>query len=217
VSYKGEAREIPKPRAGVKIEDQVEAFPKPIIADEIHIRPKEKEKKKEDIAGGKAKELKRKITWQEIAWLAAKITCGIVVFIFLLPLLYLLFRLLRISFSRDAIKRTDQIYQASLYRFHMAGIERDVETPLEYATTKVDPILQSGFGNFMRIYLRLKYSKANLRPEDTTVINQFAEAVGSSIRKKFGVFRIILNYFNILLALRYFQQPEKSEHEIPQL
>jgi transglutaminase-like putative cysteine protease len=217
VSYKDEARNIPKPRSGVSIEEQVNAFPVPVIADEIHIRPREKEKKKDEVSGKKTNELEKKITWQEVAWIAAKGIGGIVVFLFLLPLLYLLYRLLRLSFARDAAAKADQIYQSALYRLHMAGFERGNETPLEYARTKVDPVLQAGFTEFMRIYLRMKYANGNLRPEDINVIDHFMKTTGSSIRKKKGFFRSAINYFNILLALRYFQKPEKTDHENPPL
>jgi transglutaminase-like putative cysteine protease len=216
VSYKSEDKTIPKPRSGVAIENQVEGFPSPIIADEIHIRPKEKEKKNDETAG-KGKQVEKKRTWKEIALLAAKVLGGVIVFILLLPFLYLLYRLLSIVAARNPVKRADQIYLAALYRFHMGGIERDNETPLEYAVMKVDPALQAGFAEFMRIYLRLKYANGSFRAGDEVTINTFAKNVGASIRKKNGLFRTIINYFNLLLALRYFQQPEKTEYETPQL
>jgi protein-glutamine gamma-glutamyltransferase len=215
VSYKDEAKVIPKPRAGVRIEEQIEAFPSPIVADEIHIRPKQKEKKKEETGGKAVAEEEKKMTWEEIAWLAATVTGGIIILLFLLPALYLMYRIVLMSFTRDPQRKADQVYRASLYRFHMAGIERDMETPLEYATTKVDPQLGTGFEDFMRVYLRLKYANASLRPEDSRMIDDFAGTVGPSIRRRKGFFRTFFRYFNLLLALRYFQQPEKTDHETP--
>jgi protein-glutamine gamma-glutamyltransferase len=219
VSYKDEVKKIPQPRNGVAIEQQVEGFPSPIIADEIHIRPREKEKeKKED--EGKAKELKqkeKKITWQEIAWMAAKGVGSLLILLFLLPLLYLAYRLLRINFANDPNKKADQVYRAALYRFHMAGVERENETPLDYAQTKIDPAFNSGFEEFMRMYLRLKYANGSLRDGDTEIIDRFAKQVGPSIRKKNGFFRSTINYFNLLVASRYFQQPEKTNFETTSL
>jgi hypothetical protein len=216
VSYKDDAKKYPTPRAGASIDDQVEAFPSPLIADEIHIRVKPKEKKN-DANAKKSKQEEKKLTWQEIALLASKVLGAVVVLIFLLPLLYLLYRLLRISFARSTNGKTDQVYQATLYRFHMAGIERITETPLEYAATKVDPQLHAGFQDFMRIYLRLKYSSGVLRADDPEKINQFAKSVGPSIRKNKGIFKTAINYLNIALALRYFQQPDKTDYETPSI
>ncbi|PZR35660.1 MAG: hypothetical protein DI538_14865 [Azospira oryzae] len=217
VSYKDESKVIPKPKAGVALESQVEAFPSPIIADEIHIRPKPKDKKKEDTAKGTLKEEEKKTDWNTIGWLAAKSIGGIIVLIFLLPLFYLLYRVIRVALAKEGAAKADQVYRAALYRFHMAGLERELETPLEYARTKVDPQLNAGFEHFMRTYLRMKYANGSLQEEDTHVIQQLAQRTGASIRRKNGFLRSTINYFNLFLALRYFQQPEKTDYETPSL
>jgi protein-glutamine gamma-glutamyltransferase len=214
VSYKDEAKRIPPPQAGIAIEQQVENFPSPIIADEIHIRPKAKEKKPEEGNGRPTKQQKKKMTWQEMAWMAGKATVGLIVFIFLLPLLYLLYRLARIALAKDANAKADQVYRAALYRFHIAGFEREAETPLSYAETKIDPALNIGFANFMRMYLRLKYSNGVLREGDDKIINQLATEIGSAVRKKHGILKSIINYFNIFRASRFFQNPMPTETEI---
>ncbi len=212
VSYKDDAKKIPQPRPGVSIETQVGGFPSPIIADEIHIHGKEKEKKKNDASKKGLKADERKITWQEMAWMAAKISSGIILLLLLFPLLYLLYRLMGVAFTRDS-KKADQVYRAALYRLHMAGLERETETPLEYAMTKVDPSLSTGLAEFMRTYLRLKYAGGNLRPEDHEVITRFSNGVGPAIRRKMGIVQTALNYLNVLRAIRYFQQPESTDHE----
>lgn len=214
VSYKDEAKKIPQPRAGVAIETQVEGFPSPIIADEIHIHKKEIEKKKDDKGGKAVKAEEKRLTWQEVAWIAAKVSSGIILLLLLFPLLYLLYRLMRVSFAPKGTTKADQVYLVALYRFHMAGIERETETPLEYAQNKVDPALSTNFEEFMRMYLRLKYAQGNLKAEDYDTISQFANNAGPAIRRKNGFFKTTLNYFNLLRAFRYFQQPESiNENE----
>ncbi|MCX8489604.1 MAG: transglutaminase domain-containing protein, partial [Cyclobacteriaceae bacterium] len=184
VSYKDEAKKIPTPRAGVSIENQVTDFPNPIIADEIHIRVKEKNKKKEGTGKKTTLAEAKKLTWQEIIWIAGKVLIGLLIFILLMPFLYLLYCLLRISISGSVIAKANHVYRAALYRFHIAGLEREDETPLEYAQHKVDPTLSAGFEEFMRVYLRLKYANGNMRDGDEQIINHFAKNIGSSIRKK---------------------------------
>jgi len=212
VSYKDEAKIVPQPRAGVSIERQVDAFPSPIIADEIHIRPKKKDKKDDNTGKKNLKKEEKKMTWQEIAWLSGKIAGGLLLLILLLPLIYLLYRMVRIAMARTPNEKADMLYQAALYRFHVAGLERAYETPLEFAQTRVDPTLDCGFEEFMLMYLRLKYSNGNVRPEDQEIINRFAKATGSSIRKKYGFFKAGLNYFNLFRASRFFQQPINTEN-----
>lgn len=213
VSYKDEAKRVPVPQRGVAIEAQVENFPSPIIADEIHIRPKAKEKKPEEGNARLTQKQEKKMTWQEMASIVGKFFVGLLLLILLLPLLYLVYRLTRIALSRDATAKADQVYRAALYRFHMAGFERQVETPLEYAEKTIDPNLEVGFSDFMRMYLRLKYSNGEVRAGDAEILRQFANNVGASIRAKNGVIKSILNYVNILRAARYFQTPISSEPE----
>ncbi|CAN5472660.1 hypothetical protein BH09BAC3_BH09BAC3_34250 [soil metagenome] len=211
ISYKDESKFIPKPKNGVGIESQVEDFPKPIIADEIHIKPKPKKEKKDAVKNDFQKKLEKSMTWKEILVLAAEIVTSIIVFIFLVPLFYLLYLLIRLALARDPAAKADAIYQLALYKFHMAGMERGNETPLDYARTKVDPAFHTRFEEFMRVYLRLKYAKGTLRDDDAHIINHFASAAGPSVRKSKGTGKVILNYFNLALASRYFLQSEYNE------
>jgi hypothetical protein len=211
VSYKDESKNLPKPMAGVAIEKQIERFPSPIIADEIHIRPHEKEKEKPEVSGRSTKPEEKKMTWQEIAWIAGISVGGLIIFIFLLPILYLLYRLARIVLAGNNEAKADQIYFTLLYRLHMAGFEREGETPLEYATNTIDPKLHVDFSDFMRRYLRLKYSNSSLNDEDKEMMTQLNSSVGGALRKQVGVGRVIINYANIFLALRYFQKPINTD------
>jgi hypothetical protein len=49
------------------------------------------------------------------------------------------------------------------------------------------------------------------------VIQEFQKTAGPSVRKKMGFFKTALRYFNLMLAWRYFQQPEKTDQETPSL
>jgi hypothetical protein len=214
VSYKDEARQVPELRKGAPIDPQVAAFPAPIIADEIHIRRPEEKKKEEEGKGNSLlnEETKKKLTFEEVAWMAAKVTGTLALIILLAPLLYLMYRMLRQGFSQGA-SRADQVYRAALYRLHMAGLEREAETPLEYARRTVDPQLQAGFETFMLTYLRLKYSGQTMRPEDNKAVDSFARSLATAIRRKTGMVAGVLNYFNLVRALRYFQQPVYSPEQ----
>jgi hypothetical protein len=138
---------------------------------------------------------------------------GLLVFIFLLPLLFLIYCLLRITLSKSTTSKADHVYRAALYRFHMAGLEREAETPLEYAQQKVDPATSAGFESFMHLYLRLKYSNGEVQDGDVEQVNRFNKNIGSSIDKKFGFINTTLNYFNVLRASRYIQPPQKFDYE----
>ncbi len=213
VSYLDEAKKIPAPRRGVTIETQVEGFPKPIIADEIHIKSREIDKKKDDSKKNQLKPEEKGMSWQEILLFAGKSLGSLIVFIFLLPLLYLLYLMLRAKLANRPTAKADGVYREALYRFHMAGLERGGETPLEYAQIKADPVFHASFAEFMKVYLRLKYGNGAMLAGDQETILQFARAMGKGIRTKTGIFRMAINYFNLMLASRYFMKPEGTESE----
>ncbi len=214
VSYKDDSKQIPIPKAGAAIEQQLQGFPSPIIADEIHIQPKAKDKQKKDSGKKKSKKNEKQITAKEILLAAAKIGGGVMLFVLLLPLLYLVYRLIKIALARDPNAKADQIYRAALYRFHMSGLERETETPLDYASTRVDPILSTNFEAFMRTYLRLKYSNGNLREGDQQLISSFDKSISASIRNKIGIFKSAVNYFNVFRASRFFQTPNQDNQSL---
>ena len=188
----------------------MEDFPKPIVADEIHIKSREKNVPKEDQGKSKPKPEEKGMTLEEIFLLAGKSIGGILIFILLLPLLYLLYLILRTTLARDSKSKADGIYREALYRFHMAGLERSGETPLQYAKSKADPALEVGFTEFMNVYLRLKYGNGSLKAGDDDTINRFAQSMRPAVRKKTGIIKMALCYFNILRASRYFMKPEEE-------
>jgi len=213
VSYKDEARTIPRFREGVSIDIQEEGFPKPIIADEIHIRGKEKEKEKEANGKGIVEEEEKKTDWNKLIWTAVKGLASMILLVILLPLLYLLYRIAKAGMTSSVPSRADEVYRMALYRFHMAGMEREGETPMEYAQTKIDPAFGTEFETFMQLYLRMKYSRSTAVPEDMQRINKFASTIGPSIHGRIGFGRTLMQYFNLALAYRYFLQPQSTDHE----
>jgi hypothetical protein len=78
----------------------------------------------------------------------------------------------------------------------------------------VDPALASNFEEFMRMYLRLKYSNGTVREGDQQLINNFAKSIGASIRSKIGIVKRIGNYFNIFRASRFFQTPNQDNQSL---
>jgi hypothetical protein len=153
------------------------------------------------------------MTAKEVLVLAAKILGGTILVVLLLPFLFFVYLMLRLALTNETKAKADRAYQAALYRFHMAGVEREGETPLDYARVKVDPVFQAGFAGFMNVYLRLKYGSNTLREGDKEVIDRFTAAVGPAIRRSKGFFKTFVHYFDILLAARYFQKPDSNDFE----
>ena len=63
----------------------------------------------------------------------------------------------------------------------------------------------------MKVYLRLKYGREQVIDGDAKIIDDFAGSYGKAIISKEGFFRVAINYFNVLLASRYFLAVENAE------
>lgn len=214
VSYDDAAKVVPLPNPNLSMEAQLENFPKPIIADEIHIKVREEDRKKEEEKKKQQQKAKQKeLTWGQILIRFAIVLGGIIVLIFLIPAFWFLWLLMRCKFANEPKKKADRVYRFGLYHFHMAGLEREHETPLQYATNKVDPSLRTQFTNFMQVYLRLKYANGQLMEGDVETVSAFGKSIRPAARKKIGFFKMIWNYLNIFRANRYFRRPEETKQE----
>ncbi|HET6991162.1 MAG TPA: transglutaminase-like domain-containing protein, partial [Bacteroidia bacterium] len=214
VSYDDAAKQVPQPRTGMSMEAQLEGFPKPIIADEIHIKVREEDRKKEEAKKKLVQKANGKeMTWGEILLRVLYIILGIIILIFLIPGFWLIWLGMRFRSSKDPLTKADRAYRLGLYHFHMAGVERDHETPLHYAMTKADPMFGNNFTGFMQVYLRLKYADKQILPGDNEIISAFGKSVRPSARKKIGFFRMLGHYLNIFRAQRFFRKPEENEND----
>ncbi|MCU0418495.1 MAG: transglutaminase domain-containing protein [Cyclobacteriaceae bacterium] len=211
VSYKDEAKKLPPRMRGVPIEEQVRRFPSPILADEIHIKPKPQPQKEDNNGRGLVRHEKKGPTWKEIAWVAAVSIGSLLTVLIFLPLLFLLWGLLRVALARDVASRADRVYQSTWYRLHMAGFERHGQTPLQYAEREIDPRLATGLADFMRMYLRLKYAGGSVREGDDRVVQALQKTLGNALHRHHGFFNILIRYFNLPRAWRFVQTKSRSE------
>ncbi|MDQ3111002.1 MAG: transglutaminase-like domain-containing protein [Bacteroidota bacterium] len=211
VSYDDAAKQVPVPDNSKSIEEQIAGFPKPIIADEIHIKVRKEDRKKEEEKKKEANKAEEKgLTWGQIFIRVGIIVGGLIILLFLIPAFWLLWLLLRFNSAKSTKSKADTAYRLALYHFHMAGVERESETPLQYATAKADPVFKNGFGAFMNVFLRLKYANGQVMTGDDQLIRTFGKSIRPAARNKAGFFKMIANYFNIFRAQRFFRRPEET-------
>jgi hypothetical protein len=213
VSYDDAAKKVPVPDMSKSIDEQVAGFPKPIIADEIHIKVRAEDRKQEE----KKKEEKKDKAEGSNAKLIGLIIGLILGLLIALPLgfprFWRFWLLLRVRLASDPKAKADWVYRMALYEFHMSGIERGQETPLEYAITKTDPVLGVNFTQFMQMYLRMKYTNRTLLPGDKEIIDRMGNAIRPAVRKKFGMIKTYYKFYNISRALRFFRKPDANTQE----
>jgi len=204
VSYNDKAKKIPKLNGNSSIKQILSLLPNTVIADEIHIFRKTEEKKKDDVAVDNKQWKVTELNWTKIAFTTAIVLGCFILIVLFFPILFLLYRLIRVRFATDSEEMANHVYKAALYRFHMAGFERDSGTALDYAVKKIDPSLNTNFEQFMLVYLRLKYGSGKIEPNDKDIISIFSNSYGKRIGKSIGLFKLFLNYFNLMLASRFF-------------
>lgn len=212
ISYDDAAKQVPQPRSDLSIDEQLKSFPKPVIADEIHIKPREQKSKTEEEKKQQPKAEEKELTWQQILLRVSIVVAGVVWLLFMLPLFWLWGLMLRIGFARHPKTEADRAYRLALYHFHMSGVERGTETAKQYAQEKVDPKLQAGFGPFMDMYLRLKYGNGQLLPDDPAAIRRFRNSIRSAARRNGGFFGVLFSYLNLSRASRFFRRRDE-QHE----
>ncbi len=218
VSYDDAAKVVPQPRQGVSIDEQLAGFPKPIIADEIHIKMRPEDVKKEEAK--KKEENKpeiKSITWTQLFARIGIIVGGLLLLLFLIPSFWLFWLIMRFNTASGAKSKAYTAYRLALYHFHMAGLERGNETPYEYAQITADTAFKNDFSGFMNIYLRLKYANGQLMIGDEDRIRVFGKSIRPAAKKFTGVFKMIFNYFNIFRAQRFFRRREETSTQEQQL
>lgn len=208
VSWDDAAKRVPDPDPKKSIEEQVNAFEWPMIADEIYMQkktPLKKEEEKTDEDKKKEQE-ESKVNWKQI-WFYLLIAAGVLLIgVVFFPLFYLLRFMMRVSGSPK--NRAEGVYRLAMYTFHMSGAELKPETALIFATERIDPMYQLSFAEFVRLYLKLKYSTYQATPQDEQQINLFYSTFRQGVRGKLNSFKSIIRWFHLPRALRFFRSPE---------
>ncbi|MCU0433807.1 MAG: transglutaminase-like domain-containing protein [Bacteroidia bacterium] len=213
VCYSDETRKVPALQNDADMNAQVRNFDEPIIADELHIKPRPQPAKPEPKKPEPKKpEKKEPVDIPFILWLTGGIAAGLVLLLFLVPVFAWLWMRSRIAAARTAKERAHRIYRLALFTFHQTVTERSNETPLDYARHTIDPKLHTGFENFMHTYLRLKYAGANTSADDEQQLRAFWPAFVQATRKNAGSsLRWWLKFLHLAKAQRFLRRPH-SDH-----
>lgn len=210
VSWDDLAKDVPEPDPDKSIDEQVNSFNWPLIADEIYILKKNPEKKAEKKEAEETPKQEVPFNWKKLAIAGLIVLGGLLLAVLFFPLIWLMILAGRVKPNSDPFAFSEAVYRLSLYVYHMSGTELKTETSLEYAL-RADARYNTLFGQFVRVYLKLKYSKEQLTSSEHGLITEynstFRTKLNSSLSSKVRMFR----WFNVFRALRYFKTPEPTE------
>jgi hypothetical protein len=207
VSWDDMAKDVPEPDPDKSIDDQVNNFQWPMIADEIYILKKKEELKSKEKVDTPPTEKKTAFDWKGLLRIGIYSVVILVVGFLLFPSFWYLLLLNRVRKS-DATKIfAENVYRLSLYVYHMSGVELKTETSAEYAQ-RADEKFKSEFSHFVLVYLKLKYSQQQLSESENLEIRNYNATFRNSLNQALSFGMKIKRWFNVLKMLRYFQAPE---------
>jgi len=208
------AKFVPDPDPKKSIDEQVNAFEWPMIADEIYIQKKTPPKKEETKKEENKEQQESKTDWGRIGFFALIFAGIALIGLIFFPLFYFVLLLFRVSRSGTAGIRAERLYRLAMYTYHMSGDELQLQTALEYAQGRIDPRYGNHFVAFVQLYLKLKYSSYQASAADEELITSFAGTFRVGVRRKLNSFKSISRWFHLPRALRYFRTPaEQTETE----
>src|SRR5690606_25539139 len=117
---------------------------------------------------------------------------------------YLYFRI-RYNFA-SAVSKPYYAWKTASFYLHQLGIDRQGLTPLQYASEKIDPLLQTHFHAFMVLYLQHKYDRNPLSDKTLQELNQFLPGFLRKVSSQYSIGKRIIAFLHIKRALNFWTQ-----------
>jgi len=178
----------------------VKRFPSPEPMDEIHIRRSFKQKEN----NAAPKEAVEKATnWKAIAIASLAVVLFIVLVILLLPRFIYSYFSMRYSLSKNIQQKAYWSYRSANFYMHQLGYFREQQTALQYAQF-IDKTLETHFASFMVVYLKMKYAKQTLTPQEEGVVQQFLPAFIAQLKTRISAGYRFKAFFKVFRSIAFF-------------
>ncbi|HSC52174.1 MAG TPA: transglutaminase domain-containing protein [Phnomibacter sp.] len=178
-------------------------FPQPAPIDEIKIMLTDEEK----AALEPKQEIETPTDWQQV-FLNVLLIAGIVLLV-LFSMPYIIYRWLRLRAGGAGNNSQKQYwrYMATMFYLNQMGIERNSQTPMQYARLTVDKQFGTRMESFVQLYLKLKYSKQPLSEQEQKITDQFYPAVFATVSSQLKTGYKISHFLNIKRTAQFFSKP----------
>lgn len=156
----------------------VKRFPNPAPIDEVYLKRKDLSSPEEKPQTQKTED---KMSVEKVLCTIGITLGAIIVFLLLLPTLLFRYYMLRYNQSAGNDKAY-WAYRAATFWLHQVGIYRGDLTPMQYAGKEIDPKFGTSFAAFMNIYLKQKYAKQALTPNEQQAVAAFLKPFLKKLR-----------------------------------
>ena len=132
----------------------------------------------------------------------------------LMPRLIMLYYRFRVNGANLAKDKAYWVYRAASFYLNQIGIPRGDRTPMQYATQVVDVTLgDRQFASFMNAYLKQKYAKQALSPQEQVTVTEFLGKIIKSAKRTIPARVRIAGFLNPMRAISFFVVPENEKQE----
>ncbi len=190
---------------GEKASKLLSRFPSLVPVDEAYLKSKEAAKQKETPP---QEQPPKQISRTALISISVGGTLGFILLLLSTPEILLLYYRYKHKKSPNAEQKAYWAYKLTGYYLHMIGFARGVLTPLQYANRVVDPQFNLSYGNFIVVYLKLKYAGQALNEKETLLVAQFAEPFLLGVKSRTTVGARLKGFLNIFRMMSFFALPE---------
>ena len=179
----------------------INKFPNAVPVDEIYLKRKDTVTHEEQpIINNSTKPTPAK----KILLILSGIILAIFLIILLLPYSILKYYLLRYKNASPSGNKSYWGYMVITFHLHQLGITRNNLTPMQYAAQVADPMFDSSLVQYMNVYLKKKYAKANLSSKEEQLVSEFIPPFFKQVKAKISLNKQFWNYLNPIKTINYY-------------
>lgn len=207
VSYAQALKDM-KPVNGEKGNALAKRLPSPAPIDELYLKRKDTgkpEPKPEKAAPEKT------LSAKDIFITAGLILAAVLILILLIPSIVYRYYVLRHKKSTADGPKAYFGYRAANFYLNQVGISRKGQTPLQYASKTVDPLMGTNYTAFMNVYLKKKYTKQDLNEREKNVVKEFFAPFIARVRAVMPFKKRLGGFLNPLRTIVFFVEPGDDE------
>lgn len=200
VSYAEELKKMEPGKPGESGLSILKRLATPVPTDDVYLKKKPM-KAQEQQQQQKAPDKPMKTS--AILWLAGSIAAVLLLLWMALPKMVQSYYLLRLRNARDSRKNIYWTYRYIQFYLHQLGYFRDGQTPLQYAR-EMDAIFGTQLGNFMVLYLQIKYSDKEPVTTESSRAANFLPDFRSKVRQHLSSGYRLKSFLRPLRTISYF-------------
>jgi 4-amino-4-deoxy-L-arabinose transferase-like glycosyltransferase len=144
--------------------------------------------------------------WPRVLWTSLALLGILLLLALCLPWLAYRWLRLKAANAKDA-RRYYWQYHAMMFYLHQMGIERQQQSPLQFARQQVDARFGTRLAEYVNVYLKLKYARQPLTDREAVLANTVYAEVLQQVSTKLKPGYRFSHFINLRRSLQYVAKP----------